>query len=67
VRRAKADGIVRQQVRVLLPSPRVNGLLVPADESWEVRADSWGGCSLAGRILFLPSCVFLFFSLTLKD
>lgn len=35
VRAAAADGVTRQRLRVLLPSPRVARLLVPPDETWE--------------------------------
>lgn len=35
VRAAQEDGVTRQRLRVLLPSPRVARLLVPPDETWE--------------------------------
>lgn len=35
IKRAYADGLTRQRVRILLSSPRVPNQLVPPDETWE--------------------------------
>ena len=35
VKRAKADGVNNQRLRILLPSPRQPGVLIAPDETWE--------------------------------
>jgi hypothetical protein len=35
VKRAQAEGVSNQRLRVLLPSPRIPGLLIAPDETWE--------------------------------